>query len=74
MDHKRQLGIAFFCHWLSSCCAIWQVQNGLALYATWTSIATLLNFAVVLIYKWNVANETATTACLSILGLSLLIW
>ncbi|XP_061212194.1 uncharacterized protein LOC133213743 [Neopsephotus bourkii] len=50
------------------------VQNGLALYATWTSIATLLNFAIVLIYKWNVANETATTACLSILGLSLLIW
>ncbi|KAK2523184.1 T-cell activation Rho GTPase-activating protein isoform B [Columba livia] len=50
------------------------VQNGLALYATWTTIATLLNFAVVLIYKWNVSNETATTASLSILALYLVIW
>ena len=59
---------------LSSCCAVWQVQNGLALYVTWTSIATLLNFAVVLIYKWNVPNEKATTASLSILALGLVIW
>ncbi|XP_009280884.1 PREDICTED: uncharacterized protein LOC103901687 [Aptenodytes forsteri] len=50
------------------------VQNGLALYATWTTIATLLNFAIVLIYKWNVSNETATTASLSILALNLVIW
>ncbi|GAB0187688.1 T-cell activation Rho GTPase-activating protein-like [Grus japonensis] len=50
------------------------VQNGLALYATWTTIATLLNFAVVLIYKWNVSNKTATTASLSILTLHLVIW
>ncbi|XP_053919615.1 uncharacterized protein LOC128851832 isoform X1 [Cuculus canorus] len=50
------------------------VQNGLALYATWVTIATLLNFAVVLIYKWNVSNETATTASLSILALDLVVW
>ncbi|XP_010573060.1 PREDICTED: uncharacterized protein LOC104836271 [Haliaeetus leucocephalus] len=50
------------------------VQNGLALYATWTTIAALLNFAIVLIYKWNVSNETATTASLSILALDLVIW
>ncbi|XP_030125135.4 uncharacterized protein [Taeniopygia guttata] len=50
------------------------VQNGLALYLTWTSIATLLNFAVVLIHKWNVPSEKATTASLSILALSLVIW
>ncbi|XP_042751253.1 uncharacterized protein LOC122194334 [Lagopus leucura] len=50
------------------------VQNGLALYATWTTIATLLNFAVVLIYKWDVSNETATTASLSILTLMLVMW
>lgn len=50
------------------------MQNGLALYATWTTIATLLNFAVVLIYKWDVSNETATTACLSILTLMLVMW
>ncbi|XP_009953801.1 PREDICTED: uncharacterized protein LOC104349845, partial [Leptosomus discolor] len=48
------------------------VQNGLVLYATWTTIATLLK--VVLIYKWNVSNETATTASLSILALDLVIW
>ena len=53
---------------------MWQVQNGLALYATWTTIAALLNFAIVLIYKWNVSNETATTASLSILALDLVIW
>lgn len=52
----------------------WQVQNGLALYATWTTIATLLNFAIVLIYKWDVSNETATTASLSILTLMLVMW
>ncbi|KAI1240412.1 hypothetical protein IHE44_0008834 [Lamprotornis superbus] len=50
------------------------VQNGLALYLTWTSIATLLNFAVVLIYKWNVTDEKATTASLSILALGLVVW
>ncbi|XP_008503220.2 uncharacterized protein LOC103538593 [Calypte anna] len=50
------------------------VQNGLALYATWAVIATLLNFAVVLIYKWNVSNEKATTASLSILVLDLVLW
>ncbi|XP_066036447.1 uncharacterized protein [Chamaea fasciata] len=50
------------------------VQNGLALYLTWTSIATLLNFAVVLIYKWDVPDEKATTAALSILALGLVIW
>ncbi|XP_015712074.1 uncharacterized protein LOC107310703 isoform X2 [Coturnix japonica] len=50
------------------------VQNGLALYTTWTTIATLLNFAVVLIYKWDVSNETATTASLSILTLILVMW
>lgn len=59
---------------LSSRCAAWQVQNGLALYVTWTSIATLLNFTVVLIYKWNVPDEKATTASLSILALGLVIW
>ncbi|XP_017674264.1 PREDICTED: uncharacterized protein LOC108499187 [Lepidothrix coronata] len=50
------------------------VQNGLALYGTWTTIATLLNFAVVLIYQGNVSHEKATTASLSILALCLVIW
>ncbi|KAJ7409758.1 hypothetical protein WISP_112679 [Willisornis vidua] len=50
------------------------VQNGLALYGAWTTIATLLNFAIVLIYQWNVSHEKATTASLSILALSLVVW
>ncbi|XP_009067858.1 PREDICTED: uncharacterized protein LOC103797393 [Acanthisitta chloris] len=50
------------------------VQNGLALYATWTTIATLLNFAVVLVYNWDISNEKATTASLSSLALGLVIW
>lgn len=73
VGHQRQTEVSGV-SLLSSCCAARQVQNGLALYMTWTSIATLLNFAVVLIYKWNVSNEKATTASLSILALSLVVW
>ncbi|XP_006035381.2 uncharacterized protein LOC102565820 [Alligator mississippiensis] len=50
------------------------VQNGIALYATWTTIATLLNFTVVLVYEGNVSNKTATTISLCILAIKLLIW
>uniref|UniRef100_A0A3Q3H0Q1 Si:dkey-29d8.3 n=1 Tax=Kryptolebias marmoratus TaxID=37003 RepID=A0A3Q3H0Q1_KRYMA len=42
------------------------VQNGLAVYSTWTSIASLINFAVVL-HLWGVDKSTAATACLCIL-------
>ncbi|XP_068925074.1 uncharacterized protein [Petaurus breviceps papuanus] len=50
------------------------VQNGIALYATWTTVATLLNFAVVLIYTVAVANQTSTTIVLSILLMLLVLW
>ncbi|XP_056330574.1 uncharacterized protein si:dkey-29d8.3 [Danio aesculapii] len=54
-------------------CIIVLVQNGIATYATWTTIATLLNFTVVL----NVASVSATnaaTASLSILLLEVIVW
>ncbi|XP_069090345.1 uncharacterized protein [Pleurodeles waltl] len=50
------------------------VQNGIAIYATWTTIATLLNFAVVLTYSGDVSNATSTTAALAILALELVLW
>ncbi|XP_041658226.1 uncharacterized protein LOC121519550 [Cheilinus undulatus] len=49
------------------------VQNGLALYATWTSIASLLNFSVVL-HLWGVDKSTAATASLCILFGEIAIW
>ncbi|XP_043399907.1 uncharacterized protein LOC114019724 isoform X1 [Chelonia mydas] len=50
------------------------VQNGIALYATWTTIAALLNFAVVLIFSGNVSNKIATATSLAILTFELVIW
>lgn len=49
------------------------VQNGLALYSTWTTIATLLNLCVVLDLE-GVARATAGTASLCVLLLELLGW
>lgn len=43
-----------------------QVQNGLALYTTWTSVASLINFSLVL-HLWGVERNTAATASLCIL-------
>ena len=50
------------------------VQNGLGIYATWTTIATLLNMAMVMIYRASpgVANEDACTVALALLGAELL--
>ncbi|KAK1172517.1 hypothetical protein AOXY_G5118 [Acipenser oxyrinchus oxyrinchus] len=50
------------------------VQNGVAVYTTWTTIATLLNFAVVLTYNGGVARETAGTVVLSILLVEVILW
>lgn len=45
------------------------VQNGLSLYATWCTIATLLNFAIVLTYRsaHDISQKDASTTSLSIL-------
>ena len=50
------------------------VQNGLAFYATWVTIATLLNFAIVLTYWANVDMSVACTVSLSILLVEVLIY
>ncbi|MEQ2168858.1 hypothetical protein GOODEAATRI_019012 [Goodea atripinnis] len=49
------------------------VQNGLAVYTTWSSIASLLNLSVVL-HLWGVDKSTAATASLCILFAELLGW
>ncbi|CAK6969379.1 uncharacterized protein LOC128368915 [Scomber scombrus] len=49
------------------------VQNGLALYTTWTSIASLINFSLVL-HLWGVVRSTAASASLCILFAELMGW
>ncbi|KAM9316171.1 uncharacterized protein PAF06_007148, partial [Gastrophryne carolinensis] len=49
-------------------------HNGIAVYATWTTIACLLNFAVALTYNGNIANHISTTVALSILTFELVLW
>ncbi|KAM6918300.1 uncharacterized protein FYW49_007926 [Xenentodon cancila] len=49
------------------------VQNGLAVYTTWTCIASLINFSLVL-NLWGVAKDTAATASLCILFAELMAW
>lgn len=50
-----------------------QVHNGLALYTTWTAIASLINFALVL-QLWGVERGTAATAALCILFGEVAVW
>lgn len=50
------------------------VQNGLAFFATWVSIATLLNFAMVLTYTWSVEMQIASSVALGILTLDIVVW
>ncbi|KAJ0059092.1 hypothetical protein NL108_007474, partial [Boleophthalmus pectinirostris] len=79
--------ILFFCCWATDYyglwlktyyprdlrCLRWMVQNGFAVYTTWTSIASLLNFAIVL-QLWGVAKSTAATASLCILFAEVVTW
>ncbi|KAM7378723.1 hypothetical protein PAMP_004327 [Pampus punctatissimus] len=55
------------------CCLRILVQNGLALYTTWLSIASLINFSLVL-HLWGVVKSTAATASLCILFAELVGW
>ncbi|XP_072168291.1 uncharacterized protein [Diadema setosum] len=50
------------------------IQNGLAIYATWCSIATLLNFSMTLQYFANVDPKTACLVALSILTVELVLY
>ncbi|XP_064848543.1 uncharacterized protein LOC135558572 [Oncorhynchus masou masou] len=49
------------------------VQNGIALYTTWTTIATLINFTLVLDLS-GVASSTAATVSLCILLVEVIGW
>ncbi|KAM9323423.1 uncharacterized protein KZ484_021527 [Pholidichthys leucotaenia] len=49
------------------------VHNGLAVYTTWTCIACLINFSVVL-HLWGVEKSTAATASLCILFAEVVGW
>ncbi|XP_077982438.1 uncharacterized protein LOC144437385 [Glandiceps talaboti] len=50
------------------------VHNGIAIYATWCTVATLLNTGVVLVYWYDLTQETAGLICLSILSLEVVVW
>lgn len=50
------------------------VHNGLAVYAAWTSIATLLNTNIVMIYEGDVDIQLGGSISLGILGLEILIY
>ncbi|KAG9278455.1 hypothetical protein AMEX_G6331 [Astyanax mexicanus] len=55
------------------CCIRVLVQNGIAAYATWTTIATLLNLAVVL-GLGSVSPTNAGTVSLCLLLLEVIVW
>lgn len=46
------------------------VVNGVGMYATWSTVATLVNLVVVLTYKWRhpIGDEKAAIICLGILS------
>ncbi|XP_022089421.1 uncharacterized protein LOC110978606 [Acanthaster planci] len=50
------------------------IQNGLATYATWVTIATLINFAIVLRYWGGMSQSDASTVSLSILLVEVLVY
>jgi len=50
------------------------VHNGIAFYATWCTIASLLNMTIAITYIEGVKNETASTIALVILTVEILGW
>lgn len=50
------------------------VENGLAFYATWISIASILNFTIVLINNVNIDTNLAGTISLALAALGILLW
>jgi len=50
------------------------LQNGVAMYATWTSIATLLNLAHVMTYSGGVKETASSTTVLSLLLIELIVF
>ncbi|GLD54731.1 uncharacterized protein AKAME5_000731100 [Lates japonicus] len=50
------------------------VQNGVMIYTTWTTIATLINLTIVLTYDVKMSPEDAATISYSVLAVLLLVW
>ena len=50
------------------------VNNGLGMYATWTTIASLLNMTMAISYFHGVAQDVGCTIALSILAVELIVW
>lgn len=50
------------------------VQNGLLFYGTWTTVATLINTAVVFAYELEATTEKSSLIALSFLGILSIIW
>lgn len=50
------------------------VQNGLAVYTTWTTIASLVNMAVAIVYDGNIEDPAPSLIALSALAILLALW
>ncbi|AWP20610.1 Hypothetical protein SMAX5B_001879 [Scophthalmus maximus] len=50
------------------------VQNGVMVYTTWTTIATLINLTIVLTYEVKMSPTDAATISYSLLSALLLVW
>ncbi|XP_066299090.1 uncharacterized protein [Branchiostoma lanceolatum] len=50
------------------------VHNGVAINATWVTIATLLSFDTTLTYEGNYSNEAVSTGMLALLTAIILVW
>lgn len=78
LSHRQLDRIAHYLISAGSTKDIWLIRilvhNGLAVYATWTTIATLLNLTIVLIYEADMEMNLAGTISLSALGFELLLW
>ena len=57
---------------------IWMIRmftlNGIAFYGTWCTVASLLNFTIVLKYRTRVSDEMAIWICLGILTVEIIAW
>lgn len=51
-----------------------QVQNGVMIYTTWTTIATLINLTIVLTYDVKMSPTDAATISYSVLAVVLIVW
>lgn len=56
------------------CICFPQVQNGIAIYATWTTVASLVNLSIVLVKDAKMSPEDAVTLSFSLLTVVLLVW